>query len=137
MRRAESPEALVPAGEPTRVEIDLARQVLFFWQDGRLARILPVSTGSGERYCVGEVCERAVTPTGTFRIGRKVAGVDQGPLGPLYWPMYFRGGVAIHGAPSVPAQPASHGCARIPMYAAASFFDQVPVGTIVYVVSSR
>ncbi|MDQ1359513.1 MAG: hypothetical protein QOJ52_2392 [Acidimicrobiaceae bacterium] len=61
-------------------------------------------------------------------------GVDPGPLGVLYDPMYINGGIAIHGAPSVPATPASHGCARIPMYAAASFFDQVASGTAVYVV---
>ncbi|MDQ1421378.1 MAG: hypothetical protein QOJ52_3340 [Acidimicrobiaceae bacterium] len=128
------PRPLVPGGEATRVEVDLSRQVLLFWENGRLARILPVSTGSGSRYCVAGSCQSAVTPKGVFHVGRKVPGVDPGPLGPLYYPMYFSGGVAIHGAPSVPTAPASHGCVRIPMYAAASFFDQVPSGTAVYVV---
>jgi peptidoglycan hydrolase-like protein with peptidoglycan-binding domain len=131
---ASPPRPLVPGGEATRVEIDLRRQVLLYWTDGHLARVLPVSTGSGRRYCLAGVCERAVTPTGVFHVGRKVPGVDPGPLGPLYYPMYFNGGIAIHGAPSVPASPASHGCTRIPMYAAASFFQQVPPGTAVYVV---
>jgi peptidoglycan hydrolase-like protein with peptidoglycan-binding domain len=134
LAKATSPRPLVPGGEATRVEIDLSRQVLLFFDQGRLTRILPVSTGSGQRYCQAGVCQNATTPKGVFHVGRKVMGVDPGPLGVLYDPMYFNGGIAIHGAPSVPATPASHGCARIPMYAAASFFNQVASGTAVYVV---
>ncbi|MBA3655464.1 MAG: L,D-transpeptidase, partial [Actinobacteria bacterium] len=133
---ASPPRGLVAGGEPTRIEVDLRRQVLLFWRDGSLARVLPVSTGSGRRYCVAGRCERALTPVGTFRVTRKVPGVDRGPLGTLYDPMYFNRGVAIHGAPSVPAFPASHGCVRIPMYAAPSFARQVPLGTPVYVLAS-
>jgi peptidoglycan hydrolase-like protein with peptidoglycan-binding domain len=134
LAKAVPPRPLVPGGEATRVEIDLSRQVLLFFDQGRLARILPVSTGSRQRYCQAGVCQNAITPKGAFHVGRKVRGVDPAPLGVLYDPMYFNGGIAIHGAPSVPATPASHGCARIPMYAAASFFDQVASGTAVYVV---
>jgi hypothetical protein len=36
----------------------------------------------------------------------------------------------------VPAYPASHGCIRIPMYAAPTFYDQVPAGTRVHVLNS-
>jgi len=136
LAQASRPGPLVPGGAPTRVEVDLRRQVLFLWVDGSLARILPVSTGSGQRYCVQGRCEVAVTPTGTFPVGRKVAGTDVGPLGPLYYPMYFSHGVAIHGEPSVPAYPASHGCVRIPMESAAALFAQVPAGTPVYVLSA-
>ncbi len=132
---ASKPSALVPNGAATRVEVDLRRQVLFYWQDGALVRVLPVSTGSGKTYCVYGTCERAVTPTGTFRIERKVPGIDPGPLGKLYSPMYFHRGVAIHGYPSVPSYPASHGCVRIPMYATAALFQQLPVGTPVHVVA--
>ena len=32
--------------------------------------------------------------------------------------MYFTGGYAIHGNPSVPPYPASHGCVRVPMWVA-------------------
>jgi len=35
------------------------------------------------------------------------------PLGDLYRPQYFNGGIAVHGLASVPAYPASHGCARV------------------------
>ncbi len=133
---ASKPGPMVPDGPPTRIEVDVARQVLFSWVDGSLARILPVSTGSGEHYCVDGACDVAVTPGGSFRIGRKAEGLEVGPLGELWWPMYFNGGIAIHGSPSVPAYPASHGCVRIPMYAAPTFYDQVAPGTRVIVLNS-
>jgi len=133
---AAKPGPMVPGGSPTRIEIDVERQVMFHWVNGSLARILPVSTGNNERYCVDGECDTAVTPGGTFRIGRKAAGLEVAPLGELWWPMYFNGGIAIHGSPSVPAYPASHGCIRIPMYSAPTFFDQVAAGTRVHVLNS-
>lgn len=136
LARASRPGPMVPGGAPNRIEVDVARQVLFHWVDGSLARILPVSTGNNERYCVEGTCEVAVTPGGSFRVGRKAAGLEVGPLGELWWPMYFNRGIAIHGSPSVPAYPASHGCVRIPMYAAPTFYDQVPAGTRVHVLNS-
>jgi len=133
---ASRPGPLVPGGAATRVEIDLDRQVLFFWQGGALARVLNASTGSGERYCVAGECDVAITRPGAFRIGRKFNGLEVSRLGQLYHPMYFDGGIAIHGSPSVPAHPASHGCVRIPMYASGSFHTQVPSGTWVHVVGT-
>ncbi len=133
---ASKPGPMVPGGAPNRIEIDVERQVMFHWVDGSLARILPVSTGNNERYCVDGECSVAVTPGGSFRIGRKAVGLEVAPLGELWWPMYFNGGIAIHGSPSVPAYPASHGCIRIPMYAAPTFYDQVPAGTRVHVLNS-
>ncbi|MCA1691008.1 MAG: L,D-transpeptidase family protein [Actinobacteria bacterium] len=131
---ASRPGPMVPGGESTRVEISLDKQVLFLWESGSLSRILPVSTGNGEYYCVDGDCDTAITPTGSFTIGRKYNGLEISPLGELYHPSYFYGGIAIHGSPSVPAYPASHGCVRIPMYASGSFHDQVPTGTAVYVI---
>ena len=133
---AEVREALTTASRPgpmvrgagTRVEIDLNRQVLFLWKGGSLARILPISSGNGESYCVKGDCDVAVTPPGSFRIGRKATGLEVAPLGELWWPMYFNGGIAIHGSPSVPAYPASHGCIRVPMYAAPTLYEQVRQG---------
>jgi len=136
LARATKPGPMVPGGAPTRIEIDVARQVMFHWVSGSLARILPVSTGNNERYCVDGECDVAVTPGGTFSIGRKAAGLEVSPLGELWWPMYFNRGIAIHGSPSIPPYPASHGCIRIPMYAAASFYDQVGAGTRVHVLNS-
>ena len=45
----------------------------------------------------------------------------------------WEGGIAIHGNPSVPAEPASHGCIRIPMFAAEEFSKMTPIGTQVLV----
>src|SRR5207237_3838783 len=111
----------------------VSRQVLFLCQGNALPRILPVSTGSGARYCVAGECARAVTPGGSFRVFLRVSGWQTSRLGRLYHPLYFTGGIAIHGAPSVPAYPASHGCVRIPLSAAGWFPSKVPNGTPVYV----
>jgi peptidoglycan hydrolase-like protein with peptidoglycan-binding domain len=129
-----SPPGPLAGGPSTRVEIDLNRQVLMLWQGGTRTRILPISSGSGEEYCVDGECDIAVTPPGSFHIGRKAEGLEIAPLGELWWPMYFNGGIAIHGSPSVPPYPASHGCIRIPMYAAPTLYDQVGRGTAVILV---
>jgi lipoprotein-anchoring transpeptidase ErfK/SrfK len=34
-------------------------------------------------------------------------------LGDMWRPKYFNGGIAVHGSPSVPPYPASHGCVRV------------------------
>ncbi len=131
---ASSPGPLVPGGPSTRVEIDLNRQVLMLWTGGERTRILPISSGNGEEYCVDGECDIAVTPPGSFHIGRKAEGLEIAPLGELWWPMYFNGGIAIHGSPSVPPYPASHGCIRIPMYAAPTLYEQVGRGTAVILI---
>ena len=131
---AQLPPPLVQGGAPTRVEIHLSRQVLFLYQNGELAKVLAVSTGSGKRFCSEGRCRRAVTPTGNYTIHRRYHGWHKSDLGRLYNPVYFVGGVAIHGYPSVPTHPASHGCVRIPMQSAGWFPSQVPDGTPVHVV---
>ncbi|MDP9071251.1 MAG: L,D-transpeptidase family protein [Actinomycetota bacterium] len=137
LARASAPPPLVPGGGPTRVEIDLVRQVLFLYQGDALTRIIPVSSGTGKRYCSEGKCGIAVTPAGAFRVERRISGWRKSDLGRLYNPLYFKGGIAIHGFPSVPHQPASHGCVRIPMTAAGSFPQQVPDGTPVYVLDGK
>ncbi|HWC10627.1 MAG TPA: L,D-transpeptidase family protein [Acidimicrobiales bacterium] len=132
-RTTSSPPALVPAGGATRVEVDLARQVLFLYEGGNLSTILTVSSGSGARFCSEGWCRRAVTNPGSFAVYRQARGWEKGPLGSLYNPQYFDGGIAIHGATSVPPTPASHGCIRIPMAAAEWFPSRVGMGTPVYV----
>jgi hypothetical protein len=94
-----------------------------------------VSTGSGQRYCVDGVCDIAVTPLGSFHVYRRKLGQDVSRLGVLYNPLYFTGGWAIHGEPYDPPFPASHGCVRIPMAASLWFYNEVPDGTPVYVLS--
>jgi len=75
----------------------------------------------------------AYTPRGRFRIENKIAGWRKSPLGLLYYPSYFSGGLAIHGNPSVPHDPQSHGCIRIPMSASVDVSRQLPMGTIVLI----
>lgn len=121
-------------GGPMHVEIDIRRQVLFVVDDaGTVVRVLPVSTGSEGSYYDQGKWQRAHTPRGRFAVGRKIAGWRRSTLGLLYYPCYFSGGHAIHGSPSVPAYPASHGCVRIPMFAAKEFSEMVAVGTLVIV----
>ncbi|MDP8975207.1 MAG: L,D-transpeptidase family protein [Actinomycetota bacterium] len=128
------PSPLKPDGGPTRVEIDLGRQVLFLYLNGTLHKVLPISSGTGKRYCDEGKCGIATTPKGTFRIERRINGWRKSDLGRLYNPLYFTGGIAIHGFPSVPPTPASHGCVRIPMGSADAFPKLVTDGTPVFVI---
>ncbi|HEX2039025.1 MAG TPA: L,D-transpeptidase family protein [Acidimicrobiales bacterium] len=137
LQTATPPPPMMPDGGGTRVEVDLKRQVLFLYKGGELTRILPVSTGNNKRYCVDGQCATAVTPGGSFKVNRKIKGLRVSRLGKLYNPLYFNGGIAIHGAPSVPAYPASHGCVRIPMPSSPWFHDTVDRGTPVYVLGGK
>jgi lipoprotein-anchoring transpeptidase ErfK/SrfK len=47
--------------------------------------------------------------------------------------MTFHGNFAIHGYPSVPVYPASHGCVRVPMWLADWLYGQSPVGERIYI----
>jgi N-acetylmuramoyl-L-alanine amidase len=106
------------------IEVDKTRQVLFVVRDGQVTLVSPVSTAGIPGY---------YTPTGRFAIYRKVLGLDPSPLGILLDPMYFVGGYAIHGNPSVPPYPASHGCIRVPNFVIYRLFRSEPYGETVYV----
>ena len=93
-------------------------------RNGRAVLISPVSTAGIAGY---------FTPLGRFAIGRKVPGYDPSPLGVLYKPMYFYGGYAIHGSPSIPPYPASHGCVRVPNFVADRLYESEPYGEAVIV----
>ena len=137
LQTAGPPDPMLPAGGATRIEVDLTRQVLFLYKGGALLRVLSISTGNNKRYCVEGQCATAVTPGGSFKVTRKIRGLRVSRLGKLYNPLYFNGGIAIHGAPSVPAYPASHGCVRIPMATSPWFHDTVEKGTPVYVIGGK
>ena len=118
----------------SHVEVDLDRQVLLLTDgDGKVKRVLPVSTGSNKQYKEKRMSGLAYTPRGRFRIYAKIAGWRQSPLGLLYYPNYFSDGLAIHGNPSVPQTPQSHGCIRIPMSASVEVSRMLPVGTILLI----
>jgi lipoprotein-anchoring transpeptidase ErfK/SrfK len=132
LRNATRPSPL--QGGPFHVEIDLTRQVLFIvGDDGIVSRILPVSTGNDKEFTSEDWTRRAYTPPGRFRIQGKISGWRKSELGMLYYPNYIVGGIAIHGSKSVPVYPASHGCIRIPMYAAREFSELTPIGVWVIV----
>ena len=134
-------DAIMNAGAPQskdsgyrHVEVDLDRQVLLLTDgDGIVKRVLPVSTGSDKHYSQNGMSGRAYTPRGRFRIYAKLVGWRKSPLGLLYYPNYFSDGLAIHGNPSVPQDPQSHGCIRIPMLAAAEISRLLPLETIVLI----
>jgi peptidoglycan hydrolase-like protein with peptidoglycan-binding domain len=133
---AEAPQPRDPGY--AHVEIDIDRQMLvLFDSEGAVEKILSVSTGSNKRYNEKGIRGLAYTPRGRFRIYTKIAGWRKSPLGLLYYPNYFSDGLAIHGNPSVPRTPQSHGCIRIPMSAAADMSKRLRVGTIVLIYDSQ
>jgi L,D-transpeptidase catalytic domain/Putative peptidoglycan binding domain len=126
--RLDDPRIPTPRyGEPAdHIEVDKTHQVLYIVRGGKIALISPVSTAGIAGY---------YTPEGRFAIYRKVTGYDPSPLGVLLDPMYFVGGYAIHGNPSVPPYPASHGCVRVPNFVIYRLFGSEPYGEVVYVYS--
>jgi peptidoglycan hydrolase-like protein with peptidoglycan-binding domain len=125
-------------GGGTRVEVDLTKQVLYVVKDGAIARILPVSSGSGERYLTKRGNRAtALSPVGYYKVQRRIIGERHADLGTLYDPQYFYKGWAIHGSNSVPAYPASHGCIRVTRTDAKYLLREIGVGTAVYVYGGR
>ncbi|WP_417771633.1 L,D-transpeptidase [Stappia sp.] len=87
--------------------IDISRQRMIVYVDGRHAASWPVSTARrGYR-----------TPTGTFRPGRMHRRYFSKKYhgSPMPYSVFFLGGYAIHGTNAVRAlgRPASHGCVRL------------------------
>lgn len=101
-----------------RLTVDKTRQVLFLVRGGQVALVVATSTGATGN-----------TPLGEFHVYRKVSGYDW----VLYYPSYFIGGFAVHGYPDVPPYPASHGCARVPMWIAQTIYSQIAYGSAVYI----
>jgi peptidoglycan hydrolase-like protein with peptidoglycan-binding domain len=97
----------------TLIEVNLKTDLVMFVVNGQLKYILNTSTGGGYVYYEKGQRNVAITPKGHFKTYRTVNGPDNGPLGLLWRPRYFTGGVAIHGDSSVPAHPVSHACVRI------------------------
>lgn len=110
-------------GQGTHIEVSKSRQILLIVHDGETRWYLPVSSGAG-----------GITPVGNYRILWKALATTTW-LGPaiLYRTMTFHTHYAIHGFPSVPTYPASHGCVRVPIWLADWLYQQSPVGERVYV----
>jgi hypothetical protein len=100
------------------IEVSKGRQYLLVVRGGQTQLVVHVSTGATGN-----------TPLGRFQVYRKVTGWDW----VLWYPMYFLRGFAIHGYPSVPAYPASHGCVRVPMWVAPQLYSRIGWGQTIYV----
>jgi hypothetical protein len=135
-------------------EVYLPQQVAVLVRNGVPALISHVSTGDGQDWCnkrrpipdpnappdapppsaAAEVyCGKSVTPAGAYRFTAKRSGWFSGYYGDLYKPVFFNGGIAVHGFNTVPNRPASHGCVRIPNHIADYFQSLVRVGDQVFV----
>jgi hypothetical protein len=111
------------AGPSPHIEVDKGHQILLVVRGGEISGIVPVSTGATGN-----------TPVGRFNILWKAPATGTW-LGSaiLYRTLTFHGNFAIHGFDPVPAYPASHGCVRVPIWAADWLYNQSPVGETVYV----
>ncbi|MFI7613133.1 peptidoglycan-binding protein [Nonomuraea terrae] len=136
-----TPRVLAPRGRETRAEVDLTRQIMVLYVGGEVELISHISSGSGIPYCETatwqgseqEFCGSASTPTGNYRTTWRVSGWHRSYLGELYNPIFFNGGIAFHGALSVPLHPASHGCVRLPMNVAEELPGKLGKGVPVHV----
>lgn len=138
-------------GSPS-VIIDLSDQKAYFYKSGTLVGVSALSTGD----------ERHGTKTGNFKIFEKdqwhksnlygdfvdasgnvvVANIDitkdKAPPGThfdgskMHHFMRFNGGIGMHEG-FLPGYPASHGCVRMPGKMAATFYNNVSIGTPVTV----
>jgi lipoprotein-anchoring transpeptidase ErfK/SrfK len=100
------------------VEIDKTRQVLFVVRGGKVALVVATSTGATGN-----------TPLGLWHVYSKVPGWSW----VLWYPSYFLRGFAIHGYPSVPFYPGSHGCVRVPVWLAPRVYQYDPPGSTIYI----
>jgi hypothetical protein len=101
------------------LEVDKTRQVLFEVNHGQVVRAVHVSTGATGN-----------TPVGLWHIYSKVPGTL--PSG-MFDSNFFLRGFAIHGYPSVPSYPASHGCVRTPNWAAPILFASSYYGEPIHI----
>jgi hypothetical protein len=118
------------------VEVDLVRQLVLVVDDGRVSLVLNTSTGSGRYYWYEGRRHLAVTPRGRFAVYAAIDGLRISPLGRLWRPKYFHGGIALHGSLFVPPWPDSHGCVRLSDPAIDMLWTAglAPIGTPVWVV---
>ena len=125
MAAATDPAPMLPDGGATRIEVDFKRQVLLLLEGRRPAADPPGLHRQREEYCEdGRSAAWRSPPAGRTASSGAIKGKRKSYLGLLYDPLYFKGGFAIHGAPSVPGYPASHGCVRIPLHVVAVVLRQ-------------
>lgn len=144
-----------PDATSTHAEVNLPAQTMALWVNHELRLISHVSSGSGQKWCdeyknvpawpgattttvpAGQknprYCGLSLTPAGVFKVYLKRADWVDIPLGRVFNPISFNAGIAIHGYPDVPKNPASHGCVRVPMHIAKYLPDLLHTGDQVFV----
>lgn len=112
------------------IDVDVTRQVMTLYQQGRSVRTLPVATG----------VPGADTPLGEFRVEYKMpvarfqgVNVDGSryDIPDVHWVLAFMGDYTIHGAywRSGFGRPGSNGCVSLTDEDAKTVFDWAPEGT--------
>ena len=141
-----------PESTDSHTEVYLPEQMVIFFRRDEPVLISHMSSGDNAEWCDDVVispgeygnaegteplrrreCGESITPGGVFNYERQVEGVRQSALGGMWNPVYFNYGIAIHGAMTVPLEPASHGCIRIPIETSEWFQDIVQMGDQVFV----
>lgn len=95
------------------IEIEKKRQLIFAVRNGRVEMCLNTSTGADKPFEAWGRWYNGQTPSGKFKVFRYKPGWYTNDLGGLYRPMFFNGGIAVHGSNSIPPYKASHGCCRV------------------------
>ena len=113
-----------PAAGGDHVEVHVGPQLILVVRGGATRMILNTSTGNGQPYDWYGQTLSAVTPPGSFSVFNTYSpGWQPGPLGDLYRPQYFNGGIAVHGSEYIPPWADSHGCARVSVAAMDMFWE--------------
>jgi hypothetical protein len=124
--------------ESDRIEIDLEKQVLYLVKDDLVQAVVGISSGNGgtfTNYTGRRVT--AKTPEGHYSFYKERNYNHRSYLGTMYKPYYFYGGYAIHGSPSVPGHPASHGCVRVTNEDMDFLRTELALGMSVYLYGQR
>jgi hypothetical protein len=101
------------------IEVSKPLQVLFVVRRGQVILVSHVSTGATGN-----------TPTGRWHVYGKVPGwLPDG----MFDSSFFLRGFAIHGYPTVPFYPGSHGCVRVPLWLAPRIYSYDPPGSTIYI----
>jgi len=115
----------------TYVEINITKQHLWFYKNGKLVTHGPIVTGNPNR--------GHETKVGTFMLNYKQKGTTlRGPgyeAGVTYW-MPFYGNIGIHDATwrssfggEIYKRRGSHGCVNAPLYLAKTIYENIEEGT--------
>jgi hypothetical protein len=101
------------------IEVSKPLQVLLVVRGGHVILVSHVSTGATGN-----------TPVGRWHVYSKVPGwLPDG----MFDSSFFLRGFAIHGYPTVPFYPGSHGCVRVPVWLAPRIYSYDPAGSTIYI----